>query len=86
MVYSSHDCVMLFHTSPVVKNAPAHVGGTDALPGQGRSHTLWSNQAGGPHSRARARCSPCPATMRSSCSPQLEKATRSNNPSTAGNK
>lgn len=81
MAYSRHDYVMLFHTSPMVKNAPSHVGDTDALPGQGRSHTLWSDQARTPQLPI-----PCSATMKSSCSPQLEKATHSDNPSTAENK
>ena len=43
MVYSRHDYVMLFHTSPMVRNPPANVGDTGAIPGQGRSHMLWSN-------------------------------------------
>ena len=34
-----------FSTGPVVKNQPTKAEDTGSIPGQGRPHVLWSNQA-----------------------------------------
>lgn len=86
MVYSRHDHVMLFHTSPMVKNAPAHVGDTMHFLGREGPTCYGVPNLARHSSRARARCSPCSAAMKSSRSPQLEKAMHNNNPSRAENK
>ena len=73
-----------------VENPPANAGDTGSSPGPGRSHMLLSNEARAPQLlslRSRARApqqeatamrSPCTTTKSSPHSPQLEKASHSN--------
>ena len=59
-----------------VKNPPASAGDRGSIPGPGRSHTLLSNEARGPHHWACAlesRSHPYRAHMPRSCALQQEK-------------
>ena len=40
---------MDFSGGPVVKNLPANVGDVDLIPGPGRFHMLWGNEAHTPY-------------------------------------
>ena len=55
-----------FPGGSVVKNLPANVGDTGSIPGPGRSHVPWSNQA-----RAPQLLSLCPATREASVAGSL---------------
>ena len=73
-----------FPGGAVVKNPPANAGDTDSIPGPGRSHMPWRNEARAPQLlslRSRAHepqlLSPHTATLKAhaprACAPQQEK-------------
>ena len=47
-LYKVLEVLGIFNNGPVLKNLPANAGDTGSIPGPGRFHTWWSNQARAP--------------------------------------